>query len=359
MGKTALRVGAGLALCAVLIAFFGIRAPAKFVNTPPTSICGVLGAANATAIKAKDLVNAGVSSQEYYAHGCDALMTAPISINVPAKVCKPGIKNIATFLNTCPTLDPAYGLVLRSTPISFDGQPVPESTLANDIAAVCKDKTTAPSSGGPSMRQRQEFRVVQSLRTIYRMDSQGDTGCPYPWTGGKSVYKWMSSEEGGIDVRDDGQYSDCCEAPPAGGSKDQFAVLVPSSSANVGPDDFTWLGISNEIALLAHETRHEPIPPSQNASYIHTTCCPIQGGGATPSCDQTYQETTNMAPYAIQYWLFKAWLNGQVNVGYGCMPDPNTTLFLQNTANGYIGRFCTMAPMQVSAPANPGGICPP
>jgi len=359
MAKTALRVGAGVIVCAVVIAFFGIHAPAKLMTGPPTTICGALGAANAADIKAKDYVNAGVSSQEYFAHGCDVQGMIALANNVPNKVCKIGIKNIATFLNTCPTLDPAYGLILRSTPISFDGQVVPESTLATDIAAVCKDKTTPPLSGGPTMRQRQEFRVVQSLRTIYHMDSQGDTGCIYPWTGGKSFYKWMISEEGGIDVRDDGQFSDCCEPPPAGGTKDQFGILVPSSSANVSPDDYTWLGISNEIALIAHETRHEPIPPSQNASFIHTTCCPLQSPGQPASCDQSYQETANLAPYGIQYWLFRAWLKGQVNVGYGCMPDSNTTLFLQNTANGYVGRFCAMAPAQVTTPANPGGTCPP
>jgi hypothetical protein len=130
--------------------------------------------------------------------------------------------------------------------------------------------------------------------------------------------------------------------------------MVPGSTAYVSPDDYTWEGISNEIALLAHETRHEPIPPSQNVSFQHVSCCPA---GAN-SCDQTYQES-NLAPYGVQYWLFRAWLNGQVNVGYGCMPDANTTLFLKNTTNGYVGRFCTMAPAQVTTPANPGGTCPP
>lgn len=363
MKNSALRVGASLLACVALFAAFGIRAPAKLVTTPPNTICGLLAYQHAADVKAKDYVNAGVTSQEYYAHGCDVQMIAIANVQV-TKICKIGIKNIATFLNTCPTMDGAYGLILRDTPVSFDGQVVAASTLAADVAAVCKDKITLPKDGGPTMRQREEFRVVQSLRTLYYMDNQGDTGCAYPWTAGRSFYKWMVSEEGGIDVRDDQQFADCCEAPVAGGTKDQIAVKVPDIVAEpelyVGPLNFTWEGIATEISLLAHETRHEPIPPGPgNPSYLHTTCCPLQTPGQPASCDQTYAETSNMAPYAIQYWLNRAWLTGQVNVGYGCMPDADTTSYLAVSANGYIGRFCSIAPAQVSAPAKPGGTCPP
>lgn len=362
MKHSALRVGAGILACVALFVAFGIRAPAKLVTTPPNTICGLLAYQHAADVKANDLVNAGVTSQEYYAHGCDVQMIAIANVKV-TKICKLGIKNIATFLNTCPTMDGAYGLILRDTPVSFDGQVVAASTLATDVAAVCKDKVTLPKNGGPTMRQREEFRVVQSLRTLYYMDNQGDTGCIYPWTAGRSLYKWMISEEGGIDVRDDQQFSDCCEPPVAGGTKDQIAEKMPDPVAepdlDISPDNFAWEGISAEIALIAHEARHEPIPPSGNVSYLHTTCCPAQIAGQQASCDQTYAETSNMAPYAIQYWLNRAWLTGQVNVGYGCMPDSNTTQVFVLSANSYVGRFCSMAPAQVSAPAKPGGTCPP
>jgi hypothetical protein len=255
-------------------------------------------------------------------------------------------------------MDGAYGEILLSTPISFDGQVVDSKTLATDIAAVCLNKTAIPGQpGAPTMRQREEFIAVQSLRTIYYMDAQGDTGCPYPWTQGRSFYKWMISEEGGIDIRDNVANSECCDA-----EAQKAAIIVklpdPMTEANldISPDNFTWTGISNTIALISHETRHEPIPPNANTySFLHVGCCPA---GAN-ACDQTYSESSNITTFGTQYWLFRAWLSGQVNVGYGCQPDPTTTSNLVEFGNGFVSRFCSAPPAMLTTPAKPGGNCPP
>jgi hypothetical protein len=331
------------------------KAPAN--NTPSASICVSLGQAHAAAVKANDFVTAAKASVEYAAHGCAALTAPP----VPAKpkACKQSIKNIATFLATCPTADMAYGAILKATPVSFDYVPVATQTLAQDVTAVCLNHNP-PDQGGPSLKQRTEYRVVQALRTIRAMDGLGEAGCPYPWTNGASLHLWMTSLLGGIDIRDDLTGSNCCQAAPPGGTKSQIRVGLPSLTG-VSPVDFQWAGVANTIALIAHETRHIPVPPASGSAFDHSTCCLLQQPGAQPSCDNAYQ-LSSLPPYGIQYWLFSQWLSGtSLNVGYGCAPDANQTQFFVITANGYIKRFCstgTPLPPMVSAPAKPGGPCP-
>jgi hypothetical protein len=355
MKNSGLRIVVGVLVCTVLTAVFALRAPARLITTPPASICEVLSASHTAAVKANDYVNAGVTSQAYAAHGCPYVeMPAALAV-AQTKICKFGIKNIATFLNACPTMDSAYGTILLSTPILFDGNSVDPTTLATDIAAVCKNKTTLPQNGGPTLRQRQEFIVVQSLRTIYYMDSQGDVGCAYPWTQGRSLYKWMIAQEGGVDVRDDVTNSECCDLE-AQRAKIIIKVPDPATEPNldISPDNFAWQGISNQIGLITHETRHEPISPNPFYSFTHVGCCPA---GAN-ACDQTYSES-NLTTYGTQYWLARAWLSGQINVGYGCAPDPNTTSYMTLLGTVYAARFCSGAPPAFTAPAKPGGTCPP
>ncbi len=272
-------------------------------------------------------------------------------------VCSQGINNIATFLQTCPTADAAYSKITQAVPTYFDGAAVSAATLANDVNAVCKSIQT-PSAPTPTLRQQAEYSSIQTLRTIYYMDNHGAVGCPYPWTKGAGIYVWMTSLIGGVDLRDDQAVSDCCET--LGG---KFVIAIEEPAASQYPTDYTWMGISNRFALYIHETRHAPgnVSPANGPAYLHTTCCPLQQGSPLASCDQTYQEGTTLAPYGTQYWLWRAWLNGTVNVGYACMAPSDAqaiTQWLQVNAYGLIGRFCTAAPASPAIPQNPGGTCP-
>jgi hypothetical protein len=272
-------------------------------------------------------------------------------------VCSQGIDNIATFLKTCPTDDADYNTIEQALPIYFDGTKVGSHTLATDVKAVCKSIKNS-SAPAPTLRQQGEYLSAQALRTIYHMDKQGQSGCAYPWTHGASVYVWMSSLIAGIDMRDDTAYSDCCE--PLGTS-----VLIAAKELPAGqyPGAYTWTGIASWITLLVHETRHAPgnVSPPDGVAYPHSRCCPAQQPGQPNSCDQSYQEGPTLSPYGTEYWLFRAWLNGTVNVGYSCMSPTNaqaTTQYLQSSASDFTGNFCTNPPPAVSLPSNPGGTCP-
>lgn len=356
--KYAIRICVSVGFSLLFFLYGGPASP-MLSTARPAYICSVLSYEHGIDVQKKDYVAAGINSQAYAANGCYApsIQAVAISQNQP-KACKWGIQNIQAFLVECPAADNAYGLILHDTPVSFDATPVDPQTLATDVAAVCVNKTTLPSSGGPTLKQREEFRVVQALRTIYYMDSQGDKGCPYPWTGGRSFYKWMTSLEGGVEIRDDVTASYCCDYPVAGGTRPQLVIAMenPANEPNldISPDNYTWMGILPTISIIGHETRHEPLPPSSNFSFVHVGCCPL---GAN-ACDQEYDEM-NLTTYGLEFWLFRGALSGQLNVGYACHPDANTTLSFVGTANGFIPRFCTLAPQARVVPPNPGGTCGP
>jgi hypothetical protein len=275
------------------------------------------------------------------------------------KACSNGIKNIATFLQTCPSNDPAFSTIFQDFSVSYDSTPFTQAQLTKDLNTVCTSITNS-SAPQPTITQQAEYVVSQVFRTMYYMDSQGTRGCPYPWTGGTSLYNWEKAMVAGVDIRDDSAYSDCCEQ--VGTRKYLFGLVQPAASQY--PVDYTWMGIGNQMALYAHEARHSPNnlpPPNTLDTFLHTTCCPEQGNSVTAACDNTYN-TSDLSPYGIQYWLFSGWLNGTVNVGYACMPPADAQAVSQlfdGAANGYIGRFCTNPPATVPMPAAPGGPCPP
>jgi hypothetical protein len=275
------------------------------------------------------------------------------------KACSTGIKNVATFLQTCPSNDPAFTTIFHDFSVSYDSTPFTQAQLTQDLNKVCASisNTSAPA---PTLTQQAEYVVSQVFRTMYYMDNQGTRGCPYPWTGGTSLYNWEKAMVAGVDIRDDSAYSDCCEQ--VGTGKYLFGLKEPA--ANQYPVDYTWMGIGNQMALYAHEARHSPNnlpPPNTLYAFLHTTCCPGQGNSVTAACDNTYN-TSDLSPYGIQYWLFSGWLNGTVNVGYACMAPADAQAVSQLfdvAANGYIARFCTNPPATVPIPAAPGGPCPP
>jgi hypothetical protein len=274
------------------------------------------------------------------------------------KACSIGIKNIATFLQTCPSNDPAFATIFHDFSVSYDSTPLTQSQLSHDLNIVCASISN-PGAPAPTLTQQAEYVVSQVFRTMYYMDNQGTQECPYPWTGGTSLYNWEKAMVAGVDIRDDSAYSDCCEV-----SNGKYLFGLREPAANQYPGDYTWIGIANQMALYVHEARHSPNnlpPPNTLNAFLHSTCCPEQGNAVTASCDNTYNES-DLTPYGLQYWLFRGWLNGTVNVGYACMTPADVqsvSQFFQVAANEYIGRFCTNPPATVPIPATPGGPCPP
>lgn len=237
--------------------------------------------------------------------------------------------NIYRLLGTCPTGDPAVTQILTDFKIRSNGLVVTQFPCAEPISSMAVSNYTDP------------LIVLQGLRVVYYMD-RGMAG-HLPWTPG-TLYNWMKSQIKGIDVRNDTGGSYCCETFPDG------TYIVVAAQNDFNRDfDRTWSGIAGNIDLYAHETRHV-------AGYFHSSCCEISEG-----CDDTF-DTNNLSAYGVQWWLNKAWLYGEINVGYACA-DSSTVL---NAANWHLGacnsqfrsRFCTNQPPLLSMPSNPGGNCP-
>jgi hypothetical protein len=237
------------------------------------------------------------------------------------------ITNIGNFLNHCPTLDPIYGQIRDDFEIRRNGVVVGAIACSEPVSALSADQYT------------DELILVQGLRTIYYMDL-GLSG-HLPWTPG-TLYAWMRSKIGGVDIRD-GSGSFCCES--FGG---RLFIAVGAQNDFNRLFDKSWRGISGNIDLYAHETRHVD-------GFPHVSCCGIANG-----CDQSF-DLANLSPYGIQWFLNKAWLDGDINVGFACLPaaefQETVNWHLDAVNSQFASRFCTNAPAVVPTPANPGGGC--
>src|SRR5512140_3545788 len=110
------------------------------------------------------------------------------------------IPNIGRFLDQCPQNDPAFAQILTDFKIRRSGV----------LASV--PPCTEPVSAMATADYTDVLIVLQGLRVIYYMD-RGQHG-HLPWTGG-TLYEWMHSKIGGIDIVPGGSF--CCEvfdAPP-------------------------------------------------------------------------------------------------------------------------------------------------
>jgi hypothetical protein len=88
--------------------------------------------------------------------------------------------------------------------------------------------------------------------------------------------------------------------------------------------------------------------------YDHVSCCGINGG-----YDQTYDET-NLSAYGIQYYLYRLFLNGGLNLNFQCLDPPRLKEIASGllvTGNLYPERFCDIKPDKLIAPVVPGGAC--
>lgn len=239
------------------------------------------------------------------------------------------IENIDEFLAVSPVVDPALDQIRKDFEIRRNGSPITGLPSSGRIADLTLGEYT------------DEVIVLQGLRVLYYMD-QGRNG-HLPWTS-ETVYHWLSSKIDGIDVRD-GSGSYCCEY--FGGKT--FIVVAAQNDFN-RDFDRKWEGISGNIGLYVHEARHVD-------GFGHSSCCGINGG-----CDDVYDET-RLAPYALQYWLERAWLTGQISVGIGCLAPMRVaeiSAWHLGACNGaFRSRFCTSAPPLLTMPEHPGGACRP
>jgi hypothetical protein len=238
------------------------------------------------------------------------------------------IENIQLFLDTCPVSDPALTTIRNDFLIRRNG------VLVGDIP--CSE----PVSQLSLSQYTDELILLQTLRTIYYMD-QGKSG-HLPWTQG-TLYNWMKSKIQGINIIDNSG-SFCCQQFDG---KNYIAIGAKNDLTR--DFDHKWEGISANIDLIAHETRHVD-------GFPHTSCCGIFNG-----CDQTYDES-NLSPYGVQWWLNKSWLMGDINVGAGCLSPSR----IQEIADWHLGaanstfrsRFCVNPPPLLSLPQFPEGQCP-
>lgn len=251
----------------------------------------------------------------------------------------------AQFFDECPTSDPIFSTIVSDFKIRKDG------VLINAATLTC----TPPISSMPISAYTDELVLMQSLRAIYYMDL-GRTN-HLPWTS-KSLYDWMKEKIGGFSISSTATNDSYTgqEFLAAGDSTNYFEIRAKSDSTRefqrkwAGP-----AGISTITALMMHERRHAD-------GIGHTRCCPAQDP-ASPynACDQTYEETSNLSPYGIQYWLEKNWVTGYINVGVGCITpaaDQTTAInWMRQDANIHVqpasSNFCTNTPPILTSANNP------
>jgi hypothetical protein len=258
--------------------------------------------------------------------GLDLLGLAALPA-VPLPKAVGAITDVATFLDGCPTNDPIYAQLRADFELRRNGAVVGAVSCSEPVSAL------------PTAQYTDEIIVLQGLRTIYYMDL-GSAG-HLPWTPG-TLYQWMRSKIDGIDIRDGVAGGACCT------TYDGKLFFIAGAQTDFNRDfDKTWMGISGNIAFYAHEVRHVD-------GFPHVSCCGITGG-----CDQAYDEA-NLSAYGVQHFLNRLWLEGDINVGFSCLPAPE----FEETVNWHLGslsvfrdRFCTNPPAVATRPAQPGGAC--
>jgi hypothetical protein len=255
--------------------------------------------------------------------------TAGASPWADATATVPPIGRIDVFLEQCPTNDPLYAQIRRDFEIRKNG------VLVGDPPC------TEPVSAMPIAQYTDELIAIQALRVIYYME--GRRSVAYPWTSG-SLYDWMKSQIGGINLKGDGSY--CCEM--YGG---RWSIVLGLQNQWDRDAAREWQGLSVRIALIGHEVRHVQ-------GFGHVGGCPafplVQYG-----CDPIYDEG-NIGSYGIEWWLNAKWLSGEINVGYGC---PSIWVARQigewhlDQANAFRERMVLNAPSLLTMPVQPGGPC--
>jgi hypothetical protein len=268
------------------------------------------------------------------------LAIALVGLTKPARAY---ICDNAQFFEQCPTTDPIFATIVSDFKIRRDG------VLINAATLTC----TAPISTMPISAYTDELVLLQALRAIYYMDLGRSNHLP--WTP-KTLYGWLKENLGGFEISTTDQFDHWGGQMylGAGDTANYFVIRAKPDSTRefqrkwAGP-----AGISTMITLMMHERWH-------GDGIGHVTCCPAQVPGQPAACDQTYEETVNLSPYGIQYWLEKNWIIGYINVGVGCMtPTVKTDAinWMRQDVNGRVqpasSNFCTNTPPVLTDANNP------
>lgn len=274
------------------------------------------------------------------------LAIALVGLTKPARAY---ICDNAQFFEQCPTADPIFATIVSDFKIRKDG------VLINAAALTC----TPPISTMPISAYTDELVLLQALRAIYYMDLGRSNHLP--WTS-KTLYGWLKEKVGGFEISTTAT-NDFWGGQmflSAGDTANYFVIRAKSDSTRefqrkwAGP-----AGISTMISLMMHERRH-----GDGAAFNHLRCCPAQDpANPNNACDQTYEETANLSPYGIQYWLEKNWISGYINVGVGCMTptdQADAINWMRQDGNAHVNapsNFCTNTPPVLTNTNNPPGGC--
>jgi hypothetical protein len=245
------------------------------------------------------------------------------------------IANVSTFLDRCPSSDPAYGEIRSDFIIRRDG------VVVGSVAC------TEPFSTMPIAQLTNELITLQTLRLAYYMDVGGTN--QLPWTT-MSLYRWMAANVGGINLKTAPGQLYCCDA-----IEGRLYVSQSIQSDEQREYKRTWTGLASTLDYYAHEIRHADGGPG------HTTGCAAFPNPSDPAgCDQAY-DLGNLGSYGVQYWLNHSWMTGHFNIGIACNASGAQSIISQHVSNlnySYRTRFVTSVPPLVSMPSPPyGGPC--
>jgi uncharacterized protein (TIGR03437 family) len=252
----------------------------------------------------------------------------------PAQRLAPTFPGVQSFLDVCPQNDPYYAVFRR------DFQILRDRTAVGEIPCV------EPYTKSPLAQITEELSILQALRFAYYMDMGQSQHLP--WTPLR-LYDWFKSRVAGFNIDstlDGNTFAASCCFTISG----RLYITIGRMSDATRMSRLNMIGLLGQVALFAHETRH-----SEGSGYVHVSCCGVNGG-----CDQSYDEQ-NLSAYGVQYYLYKQWLTGGINLGYSCDTSAlkQTADSLLGTANIYPRIFCDQKPPVLSTPPSPGGACIP
>jgi hypothetical protein len=244
------------------------------------------------------------------------------------------IDDIVAFLNRCPENDPAYTQIRKDFVIRRDGK------IVGDVACA------EPYPSMPIAQLTNELITLQTLRVAYYMDP--GVRDYLPWTS-KSLYQWLASVVGGVDLKTQPGQFECCETFVG-----RKYIVQSMQTEDQREYKREWPGIASTLSYFAHEARHaEGGPP-------HTTgCVAFPNRNGPPGCDRKY-DVQKLGSYGVQYWLNQSWMTGRLNVGIACTPNPRSYALrhLADLNLQYRNRFVENPPPIETLPSPPyGGSC--
>jgi hypothetical protein len=212
---------------------------------------------------------------------------------------------MAEAVARCPTAA-EIAFIDERLDLIFDSDPSPRKKVCH----------ASEGSADLTRFEKQIYNAVLAMRRV-PFDK------PPPWTGGKSLFRWFTSNVTGIELADvDNSY--CCEG-------DRIIVIrsaVYSEFDDVwvsDPDDCFGCGLIGDVGVMLHEARHAE-------GYLHTC----------GNYDQTFEE---MGAWAV-HRLWYIWLADHANNAYMRARDgsDNYQRIPGEFVSAYDSSFCTPPP---------------